>query len=258
MNLGKVKTFLIVLFLGINIYLLFSMYFSSRFFVSEETIKGTVDILGDYGIEINEDTVLKYTVNLRNIDTENVVYTEDFKDNKGKDFKVRGNEFYCRARSEGIHTKSDGAIKKEVKAFLNDRGFSTRYMKFAKGKNKWYITCSIKGYEIFDSLISLEIEKDEFTLHGTWFEPSTSDIRSHSTVRSTMYITGVLMNMPREDDIMKEAPFKITDIKFGYLAGKPYGGGSHVTATALPYYQIKDNKGNVYYYDAQSGTRLKF
>lgn len=258
MNLGKVKTFLIVLFLGINIYLLFSMYFSSRFFVSEETIKGTVDILDDYGIEVNEDTVLKYTVNLRNIDTENVVYTEDFTDKKGKDFKVRGNEFYCRVKSEGIHTKSDRAIKQAVKKFLKDKGFSTKYMKFVKGKDKWHITCNVNGYEIFDSLISLKIGKDEFSLLGTWFEPVTSDIRSHSRVRSTVYITGVLMDMTQGEDIMKNAPFEITDIKFGYLAGKPYGEGSHVTATALPYYQIKDNKGNVYYYDAQSGTRLKF
>jgi len=256
MNLGKVKTFLIILFLGINIYLLYSMYFSARFFVDDATIKGTIDILSNYGISVNMNSVPRYTVNLRNIDTENAVYTDSFKSTRNNCFKINGNDFSCEVNSKGIHKKGDSAAIRTIKNFLKDNGFKTKYMNFKKENDTWYIYSDIKGYKIFDSLITLKIYEDKFTLQGRWFEPSTSDILSHSRERNTVYITSVLMELTQSEDIMSNTPFEITSIEFGYLAGKPYGDSSHVTATALPYYQIKDNKGNVYYYDALNGTRL--
>ena len=63
--------------------------------------------------------------------------------------------------------------------------------------------------------------------------------------------------MLQNEEIMKHVPFEIRDIDYGYLAGMPYGNAEHVTATAVPYYRIKDNKGNTYYYDAESGEYLK-
>ncbi len=254
MNLGKVKTFLILLFLGINIYLLTSMYMSSRFFVDKDSVQATVDILSRYGITVDESTVPDYTVNLRNIDTENTIYTGDFvKDS----FAISGNRFECEIARKV--QKSDRGIAKEVKSFLEDSGFETGHMKFVKSSEDgvWYICGYVSGYRIFDSTIKLTVFDDKYVLSGTWFEPMSDRIRSHLRTRSTVYITDVLIDMTQNEDIMANAPFEITDIDYGYLAGKPYGNGNHLTASALPYYRIKDNKGNVYYYDAQDGTYLK-
>lgn len=252
MNLGKVKTFLIVLFLGINIYLLASMYMSSRFFVDKDSIQATVDILSRYGITVNEETIPDYTINLRNIDTENTVYTKSFKKDS---FDISGNNFRCEIKRE--NKKSDRGIVKEVKTFLKNSGFETKHMKFIKsGKNR-YICGYVSGYRIFDSTIKLTVEDDKYILSGTWFEPMSNNIRSHLRSRSTVYITDVLIDMTQNADIMANAPFEITDIDYGYLAAKPYGNGNHLTASALPYYRIKDSKGNIYYYDAQDGTYLK-
>ena len=79
MNLGKVKTFLIVLFLGINIYLLILLFTSSTFYIDSETIDSTVEILKTNNIDVDKDLVMKSVENLKNIDTSNVVYTEKFK-----------------------------------------------------------------------------------------------------------------------------------------------------------------------------------
>ena len=45
MNLGRVKTFLIVLFLGINVYLLLSTVSSSEFVIDDKTVENTISIL---------------------------------------------------------------------------------------------------------------------------------------------------------------------------------------------------------------------
>ncbi len=255
MNLGRVKSFLIILFLGINIYLICNWYISSRFFVSRETVQSTIDILSDYGIELKEETVLKHTVNLRNIDTSNVIYTPRFQENKSDSVTVDGNMFFIEVKDGSIDKKGERALKNAVTDYLRELGLSPRYMEYINLNGKRYIYLDIKGYEIFDSIISIEPTQKGFNLRGSWFEPMGSRIHSRSRERSTVYITSVLMGMTADEEIMANAPFEITDIKYGYLAGKPYGDGAHVTATALPYYKITDSKGNTYYYDAQSGIR---
>lgn len=263
MNLGKIKTFLIVLFLGINIYLVFSLFMTTRFFADKKTVEHTADILYEFGVEIDKNTVPKYVVNLKNIDTSNAVYTDTFKSvNKNGMFIVRDGGFTCRKKNKDIGKKTDKAIKKEVEDFLAGYGFNTGYMKFgeitkASEDRKFNIYCYAGGYRIFDSIIKVAVSEDEFTLNGTWYEPLTNKVKSRSRSRDTVYITSILINMVHNDSIMKNAPFKITDIDYGYLAGTSYGKGAHVRTSALPYYKLKDNKGNVYYYDAKNGTYLK-
>ncbi len=257
MNLGRVKSFLIILFLGINIYLICNWYISSRFFVKRETVESTIEILSDYGIELKEETVLKHTVNLRNIDTSNIIYTPRFQENKSDFVTVDGNMFSIEVRDASIARKGEKALKKAVTEYLGELGLSPRYMKYINKNGNRYIYLDINGYEIFDSVISIEPTEKGFNLKGSWFEPMGSRIYSRRRERSTVYITSILMSMTADEDIMAKTPFEITEIKYGYLAGKPYGDGAHVTATALPYYKITDSKGNTYYYDAQSGVRYK-
>lgn len=257
MNLGRVKSFLIVLFLGINIYLICNWYISSRFFVSSETIKSTIDILSDYGIELREETVPAHTVNLRNIDTSNIIYTPEFQENKSGLISVDGNTFSIDVKDSSISKKGEKALRNAVTEYLKELGINSRHMKYVNDNGNRYICLDIKGYEIFDSVIGIEPAEDGFSLEGSWFEPIGNRIRSRSRDRGTVYITSVLVSMTDDSEIMANAPFEIVSIKYGYLAGKPYGDGAHVTATALPYYKITDSKGNTYYYDAQSGIRYQ-
>ena len=59
MNLGKVKTFLIVLFLGINIYLVIALFLSTTFYIDSETIDSTIEILSTNKIEVDKDLIMK-------------------------------------------------------------------------------------------------------------------------------------------------------------------------------------------------------
>ena len=65
MNLGKVKTFLIVLFLGINIYLLISLFTSFTFYIDSETIDSTVEILKTNDVDVDKEIIMKSVENLK-------------------------------------------------------------------------------------------------------------------------------------------------------------------------------------------------
>lgn len=263
MNLGRVKTFLIILFLGINIFLVASHISSTRFAIDDKTIEDTISIIKEYGITIDKDTVFRYTVNLRNVDANNVLYSDAFKKkNKDHRFSFDENSFAASFKAKGILKKNDREIKNHVISRLEDYGFSTDHMEFgsmrktSEGKS-FNIYCKIKKYQIFDNRITVNIDDNSFDVKGMWYEPTTNDISMNSHSRKTVYITSVLMDLTDNPDAKKNLPFTITDIDYGYLSGSIYGSGGHVTATALPYYRIKDNKGNVYYYDASNGKYFK-
>ena len=255
MNLGKVKNFLIILFLGINIYLLVAGFVSVRFYEDKDTVANCIDVLRANSVTLSKDTVPDSTVNLKGIDTQNTVYTNaNVRDGKNG-FKTNGNRFSC------VFTPADkdAAPKDAVMGFLEENGFNTDHMRFSSSKKSgvWYITCTVDGYSIFDSRIKVTKSADSYIINGKWYEPKSENVHSKSRQRKTVYITSVLVDMVANEEIMKNAPFIIEDIDYGYLAGLPYGDAEHVAATAVPYYRIKDNKGNTYYYDAQSGEYLK-
>lgn len=254
MNLGRVKNFLIILFLGINIYLVLSMHYSTRFTVDKATMENCVNLLEERGVTLDVEQIPEYTVNLNNIDTNNIVHSKTFLNNTSHE-KISGNKFSIRVKPESIPGPNSASIKK----FLKSLGFNTKYMDVNYSKNIWYVTCKVGGYRIFDNIIKIQpdAKQGNILIEGTWYDPTTSKVQSRSRSRNTVYITSILLNMTQNESIMKNAPFEITDISHGYLAGKAYGKASHVTSAALPYYRIKDNHGNVYYFDAQSGTYLE-
>ena len=264
MNLGKVKTFLIILFLGINIYLSASHFFATRFFVDNKTVEQTLEILKSHDITIDKATIPRYTVNLKNIDTSNIVYNKKFK-SKTKDgvFSVSGDDFSCEIDIHGKST-SDKAIKNQIKEFLKDAGFSVKYMDFGKVKktndNKgktFSINCKVDGYRIFDSKIDVCVADGTIQLNGRWFEPTESDVVSASRSRQSVYITSILVSLIQNEDVVSNAPVSIKKIDCGYLSGSLYAGGGHIETTARPYYKLTDKHGNTYYYDAKDGSYLK-
>lgn len=263
MNLGRVKSFLIFLFLFINIYLVISLFMSMRFTVDKKTVQTTVSVLEKNGISVDESIIARSLINLKNIDTNNIIYTSKFKKSKYADlYEIKNDNFVFRKKSS-VYSESDNRIKDEVKKILEKSGFETKYMKFGNicedsQKNKrMSVRCFVGKYEIFDSSIRVCVSKDSISFAGSWYEPLSSDVKSKSRSRDTVYVTSVLINLIENSKAKEELPIEITDIDYGYLAGTSYGEGAHVTTAALPYYRIKDNKNNVYYYDAKNGSYLK-
>jgi len=258
MNLGRVKSFLIYLFLAINIYLIVSLVMSMDFRIDDSTIKNTVAILENNNISVDKDIIPKKSKNLKNIETTNIVYTDAFKKCESyNDFKINGNSFSYTVKDDSLYKKSDRRIKKYIKKFLEDCTFDSQYMKFSEisqdgNSKKLDIRCYVKDYCIFDSKITAEITKSKLVISGTWHEPQTTKVVSNSRTRKTAYITSILIDLCENEDFKNSK--KITNIEFGYMSGTLYGDAGYITATALPYYRLTDEKGNVYYYDATDGS----
>lgn len=263
MNLGKVKNFLIILFLGINIYLLISLFLSTRFTIDKKTVQTTVSVLEKNDISVDESLIKRTLVNLKNIDTNNIIYTKNFKKSEyASMFEIENDNFVFEKTSD-VYSQNENKIKDEVKSLFEKAGFETKHMKFGKlytdaNKNKRFsVKCFVSGYEIFDSNISVCVSKNKISFAGRWYEPLSANVKSKSRSRDTVYITSVLVNLIENEEARQNMPLKITDIDYGYLAGTFYGEGAHVTTAALPYYRIKDDKNNVYYYDAKNASYLK-
>lgn len=258
MSLGKVKSFLIVLFLGINIFLLISAELSSEFRIDDRTIENTITVLNSSNISIDKSVIPKKTENLKNIDTRNIVYTENFKESEYYDlFEINGDRFFCEISDSGIYNQSNKKIRSKIKSFLSGAGFDTGYMKFSgisekDGIKTLKIKCNVSGYTIFDSAITAKIYSGGFSLRGVWYEPQTSAVKSNTRVRQNVYITSILINLANSG-LADSAPFAVKGIELGYMSGLLYGRSGHLTATALPYYKITDDKGRIYYFDASNG-----
>lgn len=260
MNLGKIKNFLIVLFLGINIYLIFSIAASSAFRIDYVTIENTVELLNSSKIGISKGIIPKKLSNLKNVETKNVIYTQRFKTSKYfENFVLQNDEFSAAFKNKKIYSEKDKNIIKEIKSVLESCGFDCDFMKFSDiktkdGKKTFTISCYIQNYCFFDNVINVSIEKKEYRIFGKWYNPQTTDVKSNSKSRETVYITSVLMDLKENEQVKKSLPITITNIEYGYLSDSIYGANGHVSATALPYYKITDNNNNVYYYDAADGT----
>ena len=98
MSWKNIKTFLIILFLIINAYLIFSQYgfdfqSSNKTYIDEKSLSDTISIIQkNYNIEIDNETVPYEVNNLGIIDVTNLIYTDKFK-NSEYGFKTNGSFF---------------------------------------------------------------------------------------------------------------------------------------------------------------------
>ena len=260
MNLGKIKNFLIVLFLGINIYLIFSLAASLSFHIDDKTIENTVEVLNSAKIGIDKSVIPKKLTNLKNVETRNVIYTNRFKNIRYyKDFELANDTFSAEFKNTEIYNKNNKAMIKDIKKHLSACGFDTDFMRFSDikakdGKKTFTVNCYVQKYCFFDSSIKVAVDKNGYSISGKWYNPQSKDVTSNSKSREMVYITSVLIDLKENEQIKNSVPVTINNIEYGYLSDSMYGTTGHVSATALPYYKITDNNNNVYYYDATDGT----
>ena len=129
MNLGRVKSFLIFLFLFINIYLVISLFMSTRFTLDKKTVQTTVAVLEKNGISVDENIITRSLVNLKNIDTNNIIYTAEFKKSQYADLYEIKNDNFTFKKKTSVYSESDSRIKDEIRTILEKSGFETDYTK---------------------------------------------------------------------------------------------------------------------------------
>ena len=139
MSWKKIKTFLILLFLLINLYLIFStngtvIKFDSVTAIDEETINKTVEILHhNYGISLKDDAIPSKINNINIIDVTNYIYEDKLKNNDKYQLRISGAEFSAVITTKTYSYNETNAAS-EIVSVLHELGFTpdSYVMSFSK------------------------------------------------------------------------------------------------------------------------------
>lgn len=252
MNWEKVKSFLIVLFLCINILLVITTVRSIRTAtsVSFETITDTAALLENNGIAINPDIIPRSVDNIDNIDLTNVVFCEGELSNPATDSAQ-----FTHSLSTGTVTL--GNAKDEAKKAARALGLAHAVpgdaVQLDDGSIAVDLHQRIDHFEVFDSEVRIVFSDKTANVSGVWYLPETMPHKSGGA-REMMYITGVLIEFIGNPD--RAPQLQVSGIAFGYRIPPYESGVAHKQMTAVPCYRITASDGSRYDYDAKTGEYL--
>ena len=275
MSWSKIKTILILLFLFVDFFLLFNMYFKTGLGgeVSQQTVNETVAILKNAGITVNPEIVSRKMLSMkkpeisnsldnRQILAENLIGKSKplenvYENEKGKiTFNAVAFSFENYDKTAVISDIRESNAIECASGYLNDRGFDVQtdaVRDFTSGENGYYIKFGkeIDGYPLYESYLDIYI-KPSGTLdkiNGYW--PEVYDHQSSSTV--CVDSTKVLINLLSAEGITNN---EIVDIQTGYTLGASPENDSPILLTLLPAYRIIFKTGENYIFDATGGGFL--
>ena len=275
MNWSGAKNWLIVLFVSINIFLIFTIVKSDmRLSVIEaQTINQTVEILRQNDIFVSADIIPTKMPKLGAIDVENSI--ADF-DNSAK--KILGEQvaslseghyasstmrlslkgdtvlYSDSAPSDNIKELNSSSAQRYVTEWLQKHGFENNMPSSYAIENDngftVYINQKIDRYNLLDSYFEAQVTKNGIThLSGSWFVPSSEQsILSNDTAR-VKPITSVLLDFARDDTRIKNGSNTISQIDLGYITGEK--NIHHTFATAMPMWRIRCSDGKEYFFEAR-------
>ena len=234
MNWERIKNFLIILFVGINIFLIGFMFSSVRksTSVTDAVVEDTVRLLGANSIGV-EGKIIPLSVN--NPGTLDVVA-----------INVESQYTCSKTLSEA---NAVGEIKKALKALGVKNTVISK-----TNETEYYIMQKIKDNFIYDSGITALLDGNNIKLSGVWYKQQT---KPRSTEIDMMPVTAILidfMNNPNRDVALHN---KIESIGVGYCVPQYDSGVDHKSMPAVPCYSIKTENGTMFLYDALRGVYLK-
>lgn len=279
MNWSRAKNWLIVLFLGLNLFLIFTILRiniqSST--IDKETVANVVSIMHANGITVSADNIPTKMPNLGPINVANNVVDYD-----ALAWRVLG-DGYEKAEEKHLYTKDSrrllfegdtvhfkdsnpneqlGALdEKAARSLVLDKlreyGFDMERAQVTAKKgadNAFYVMAAqkIDQYVLYDSYFYFVVTErgiEEFS--GSWFVVSGGqDVLSNEAAR-VKSIASVLLDFARDrsDKLVKESSDTIVKIDLGYMtkAKETY----HKNATAMPVWVIRCSDGQSYDYEAR-------
>lgn len=266
MSWKKIKTFLILLFLLINLYLIYStsgsiMRIYSVTTVDEATISKTVDIISNnYNISIDKKLIPSKIDNLNNIDVTNYIYTDDIKNSK---YEIRASgALFNVSVSTKTYSYNETNARKELVDILSHMGIAEQTYKLSFSKSDTGLVCIadeyVSGYHILNARIRAEFTPTLIALQGQWYFPHSTDVKSQDTSMRMSDVTGVLVDTAgRSAQNTQNPPKSVSKIKYGYFVSYYDENAVTKTASAIPCYMIETDNGSKYYYDASNGKFLK-
>lgn len=236
MNWERVKNFLIVLFLGINIFLLFFTFNSVKITssTSKAVIRDTAAILQANNISIDED-IIPYSIN-----------------NPGSFDAAPINISHSYDSPKNLkESNAESEIKKAL-AIIDVKNFEISKV----SDNRYSVIQKINGYHIFNGGITAEITDNRISLNGVWYKQKNKPSTDGYADDGLVYVTSVLIDFINNPDRNPQIHNTIKGIDFGYGMPQYDSGTQHVSVPAVPCYSITTADGTAFIYEAASGEYL--
>ncbi len=274
MNWSRTKTWLIVLFVGINLFLLFTIAKENivKSTISEQMVTDTIAILAKNGIAVEPQTIVRKMPDLSAVQVQNTVtdqkaFAQKLLGGKGS-FDAQHNQYmygtsivrfegdtfsYININPIQKTTPADAQSALEIaKNFCSKAGLDLRKAQsqvYAENASEVAVlfTQKLDRYPLLDSQIKLIVNaKGVREAIGCWFD-MTDDQTGGSAGGRVKEITSVLIDFI-SDENRAQSSTQITDITLGYTTGDK--STYHKSASAMPSWRITTADGRVYYYDA--------
>lgn len=277
MNWSRAKNWLIVLFIGVNLFLIITIFRTNlqASTIDKDTIADTVRILQNSGIAVGEDVIPDKLPNLGPIDVTNslsdydafaaLVLGENVQKAADKPEYTSGSRrlwfegdiiYYADSQPqepiEGLNKrKAQNSVLEKLRAY----GFDMERAQASaaeQGDGSYIVTVTqkIDQYVLFDSYFYVCVSPEGIrSFTGSWFVPSDSqDILTNESTR-VKSIVSVLLDFTRSEERLQNGSSQIEQIDLGYMtkAKDTY----HKNATAMPVWLIRCSDGKVYDYEAR-------
>ena len=274
MNFSKAKTFLIIMFLAVDIFLLYSLLVnsSSNPFFKNDSYEKVTKLLEERNIFIETDeTILNqskfFNLTLKNLSGDkdyfaNLILGEFKVDEEGTYSSQKGKMTFesgefCFIPSKGITLSknvNDSALPKEIISILKNSGFSVEKLKYKetlKDKNGAF---SVNYSHIF-------YEKELLNSPLGVYVKDNSIVKIKGGIYSIHSFDSENPNLKTKEEILirfsnlKETDEKIyiSSIKEGYFNPRQ----EYATFSVIPSIKITLKSGEIYYFDLIDGKLLE-
>ncbi len=263
MNWNKIKTFLILLFTIINLYLILStsgnvLIFESLTRVDKETVRKTSQIIkNNYGITLDTSKVPDSIKNLNIIDVTNYIYSDEFE--KTKDYNVSTeNSVFKLEIDTDTYSYNEKSARPELEKVLLSLGFSPEETKTSFSMTDSGLVAKVytlvSEIPIFNSSVTAEFSPRKIIISGRWYIPDSDNVYSNDNTLRMTDITSVLIDASDRASELKST--KIENIVYGYYVSSYDEGVVTKISSAVPCYMIETD--NVrFLYDAIDGKFIK-
>lgn len=248
MSWKSIKTFLIVLFLILNVFLIILTYkMNNAKNLSQSQISETITLLNTNNIEVDpsiipvspsEDNTINLTdIYYMNENTDDIIRTE--------------NELIIKIP---YYTKNNKSVQNNILNSLENYGFDTENIKVFEDENNQYkIKYYINNMQVFDNDMSLNIDNDTITLKGKWYIYESENAYNWEYGGSG-YATSALINFISHPKRDKSKTTTITAIDYGYYANSDNFNKNYKIISSTPCYRLTTDTGMMYYYSVSEGN----
>lgn len=277
MDWSKSKTWLIILFLCINIFLivyLVNMNIHASF-IDNETIQNTIAVLNRNNVSIDASLIPARIPSIGTLEVANALEDPEklaklllgngftvsksgrIFTNEEKRLAFAGDMIYYTndAPAERLAGFSQKSAEELVKRRLSDYGFDLSNAEVestikADGSYTVRVEQNVDSVTLFDSWFEAEIGEDGLRkFEGSWFVPSGKKDFFERDATKVKLITSVLIDFLSDSARPKDQTITIVDIELGYTTGAK--DTFHKEVTAMPVWRITTDDGATYLYDAR-------